>query len=64
MVMQVTGALARGTDVALRLDVQGAATLRKLYPKAILLFLVRAAWPGAPQCSFLELTLLVHSCKQ
>ena len=40
---QVTGALARGTDVALRLDVQGAATVRKLYPHAIFLFLVSAA---------------------
>ena len=40
---QVTQALARGTDVALRLDVQGAATVRKLYPDAVFLFLVSPA---------------------
>ena len=40
---QVTEALARGTDVALRLDVQGAATVRKLYPDAVFLFLVSIA---------------------
>ena len=43
---QVTEALARGTDVALRLDVQGAATVRKLYPDAVFLFLV--CTPGRP----------------
>ena len=44
LLMQVSCALARGTDVALRLDVQGAATMRKLYPRAIFLFLVRCLY--------------------
>lgn len=37
---QVDKALGSGKDVILRLDVQGAATIRKLYPQAILIFLV------------------------
>lgn len=37
---QVDEALESGKDVILRLDVQGAATIRKLYPQAILIFLV------------------------
>ncbi|KAK9804883.1 hypothetical protein WJX72_010070 [[Myrmecia] bisecta] len=37
---QVTNALARGTDVVLRLDVQGAATIRHLIPEAVSIFLV------------------------
>ncbi|KAK9821119.1 hypothetical protein WJX81_000604 [Elliptochloris bilobata] len=37
---QVTNALSRGTDVILRLDVQGAATVRRLLPGAVLVFLV------------------------
>lgn len=37
---QVDKALESGKDVILRLDVQGAATMRKLYPQAILIFLV------------------------
>jgi guanylate kinase len=36
---QVEAALARGTDVVMRLDVQGAATVRKLMPDAITIFL-------------------------
>lgn len=36
---QVRQALASGKDVAMRVDVQGAATLRKLYPDALLIFL-------------------------
>lgn len=36
---QVRRALQSGLDVILRVDVQGAATLRKLYPEAILVFL-------------------------
>jgi guanylate kinase len=32
-------ALASGKDVVMRLDVQGAATIRKLYPDALLIFL-------------------------
>lgn len=39
---QVTDALARGTDVILRLDVQGAATVRRLLPGAVSVFLARA----------------------
>lgn len=38
---QVTTALQRGTDVVLRIDVQGAATVRKLMPAAVTIFLVR-----------------------
>jgi len=37
---QVDLALKTGKDVVLRLDVQGAATIRKLYPEAVLIFLV------------------------
>ncbi|MGQ9516217.1 MAG: guanylate kinase [Anaerolineae bacterium] len=37
---QVRGALASGLDVIMRLDVQGAATIRKLMPDAVLIFLV------------------------
>ena len=36
---QVRAALASGKDVVMRLDVQGAATMRKLYPGALLIFL-------------------------
>src|SRR5512146_1050753 len=36
---QVRQALASGKDVVMRLDVQGAATIRKLCPDAILVFL-------------------------
>jgi guanylate kinase len=37
---QVEEALASGKDVILRLDVQGAARIRDLYPEAILIFLI------------------------
>ncbi len=37
---QIDQALASGRDVVLRLDVQGAAKMRTLYPDAILIFLV------------------------
>jgi guanylate kinase len=37
---QIEGALKSGKDVVLKLDVQGAATIRRLYPEAILVFLV------------------------
>ncbi len=37
---QVDEALASGKDVVLRLDVQGAAKIRSLYPDAILIFLI------------------------
>ncbi len=36
---QVREALASGEDVVMRLDVQGAATVRKLAPEAVLIFL-------------------------
>jgi guanylate kinase len=36
---QVHNALASGLDVIMRLDVQGAATVRKLAPQAVLIFL-------------------------
>jgi len=36
---QVQRALASGHDVVLRLDVQGAATVRRLVPEAVLIFL-------------------------
>lgn len=37
---QVRDALASGKDVILRIDVQGAATMRKLVPDAVLIFIV------------------------
>lgn len=37
---QVRTALASGKDVVMRVDVQGAATVRKLYPQALLIFLL------------------------
>ena len=40
---QVREALASGKDVILRLDVQGAMTIRRLLPEALLIFLL----PGA-----------------
>jgi guanylate kinase len=36
---QVRDALASGMDVVMRLDVQGAATVRKLYPEVVSIFL-------------------------
>ncbi len=36
---QVTEALASGKDVVMRLDVQGAETIRKLAPEALLIFI-------------------------
>ncbi len=36
---QVTGALALGRSVILKIDVQGAATIRALYPDSTLIFL-------------------------
>lgn len=35
------GVLEKGQDVVLRLDVQGAATIRKLIPDCISIFIVR-----------------------
>ena len=35
-------ALARGSDVVLRVDVQGAATIKRMIPNAILIFIVSA----------------------
>lgn len=37
---EVERALASGKDTILRVDVQGAETIRKLYPQAILIFLI------------------------
>lgn len=37
---QIDGALDSGDDVIMRLDVQGANTIRSLYPEALLIFLV------------------------
>lgn len=37
---QIRDALASGKDVIMRLDVQGAATIRKLVPGAVLVFLI------------------------
>jgi len=37
---QVVDALARGTDVVLRIDVQGAATMRRLLPGLVSVFIV------------------------
>jgi guanylate kinase len=40
---QVREALAQGRDVILRIDVQGAATIRKLAPEGLFIFLVPAS---------------------
>jgi len=37
---QVRDSFASGKDVIMRLDVQGAATMRKLFPEAVLIFLL------------------------
>jgi guanylate kinase len=37
---QVREALASGKDVVMRLDVQGAAAVRRMAPEAVLIFLV------------------------
>lgn len=37
---QIDDALRSGKDVVLRVDVQGAETYRKLYPEAVLIFLI------------------------
>lgn len=37
---QVRSAIASGKDVVMRLDVQGAATVHRLYPDALLIFLI------------------------
>ena len=36
---QVTDAMARGLDVIVKIDVQGAATIRRLAPEAVLVFI-------------------------
>lgn len=40
---QVRKAFATGKDVIMRLDVQGAMTIRKLYPEAVLIFLTASS---------------------
>jgi guanylate kinase len=40
---QVRAALASGQDVVMRLDVQGAETVRKLAPEAVLIFITTAS---------------------
>ncbi len=40
---QVRDALASGKDVIMRLDVQGAATVKKIAPEAVLIFLTTAS---------------------
>lgn len=40
---QVREALASGSDVIMRLDVQGAATVRRLVPEAVLVFLTASS---------------------
>ena len=47
---QVTTALQRGTDVVLRIDVQGAATVRKLMPAAVTIFLVSLGLSDFAEC--------------
>jgi len=37
---QITGALASGKDIVLRLDVQGAIAIKKMFPDAVTIFLV------------------------
>jgi guanylate kinase len=44
---QIEKALLSGKDVVLRVDVQGAATVRELYPESVLIFLIpsnQAEW--------------------
>ena len=38
---QVEAALEQGTDVVFRLDIQGAHTIRRKFPDALSIFLVR-----------------------
>ena len=40
---QVREAFASGKDVIMRLDVQGAMTIKKLYPQAVLIFLTASS---------------------
>jgi guanylate kinase len=42
---QVRDALRSGKDVIMRIDVQGAATIRRLCPEAVLIFLIPANQP-------------------
>lgn len=37
---EITNAIASGKDTIVRLDVQGASSIRKLYPEALLIFLI------------------------
>ena len=42
---QVADALASGKDVIVRVDVQGAARIRSLFPEAVLIFLIPSSEP-------------------
>jgi guanylate kinase len=42
---QIRKAFSSGKDVVMRLDVQGAATIREIYPEALLIFLVTGSEP-------------------
>ena len=55
--VQVTDALSRGTDAVFRVDIQGAQTVRRVFPDAVSLFLV---CPNAPPV--LSKALLHESC--
>ena len=40
---QVLDAIASGQDVVMRIDVQGAATVRKIFPQAVTIFLIASS---------------------
>ena len=42
----MTGALSKGTDVVFRVDIQGAQTVRRVFPDAVSLFLVGPVCPS------------------
>ena len=41
--LHITEALSEGQDVVMRVDVQGAATIRRLVPQSVLIFLTTAS---------------------
>ena len=40
----VRQALKKGKDVIVKIDVQGAATIKKILPQAVFIFLARHTW--------------------